>query len=367
MRLPLGSRRQRRRSHLDPGRYAAPGTAPGTLVFDPEAPPPVIRLIAYSPEAFVEVDVGDPEEVQAYLAEWPVVWVDIDGHGDGEVLGRIGEIFGLHLLALEDVVSLGQRAKVEPYEKDLFIVTRMPTAEPPLTEQVSIFLGERHVLTIQERPGDPFEGVRERIRRGRLRIRSSTPDYLVYALLDALVDSYFPVLDDLAIELERLEEEVLDSPDEGTVAAIHRVRRALVGLRRVIGPHREVLNSLLRDPTSHIRAETAVFLRDVYDHAIRIMDLLESQREIAADLMSAYMSSISNRMNEVMKVLTIVATLFIPLGFIAGVYGMNFNPDVSPWNMPELNWFLGYPFALLLMAAVAGGFLVLIWRKGWFR
>ncbi len=151
------------------------------------------------------------------------------------------------------------------------------------------------------------------------------------------------------------------------MAAIHRVRRALVGLRRVIGPHREALNSLLRDPTSHIRAETAVFLRDVYDHAIRIMDLLESQREIAADLMSAYMSSISNRMNEVMKVLTIVATLFIPLGFIAGVYGMNFNPDVSPWNMPELDWFLGYPFALLLMAAVAGGFLVLIWKKGWFR
>lgn len=367
MRLPHGSRRQKRRSHLDPGRYAAPGTAPGTLVFDPEAPPPTIRLIAYSSEAFVEVEVQDPEEVRSYLDEWPVVWVDVSGHGDGEALGKIGEIFGLHLLAMEDVVSLGQRAKVEPYEEDLFIVARMPMAEPPLTEQISIFVGERHVLTIQERLGDVFDGVRERIRKGRLRIRSSTPDYLAYALLDALIDSYFPILDDLSLELERLEEEVLDTPDETTVAAIHRVRRALVSLRRAVGPHRELLNALLRDPTSHIRPDTAVFLRDVYDHVIRIIDLLESQREIAADLMGAYMSSISNRMNEVMKVLTIVATLFIPLGFIAGVYGMNFNPAVSPWNMPELNWFFGYPFALLLMVMVAGAFLVLIWRKGWFR
>ena len=348
------------------GARSAPGTAPGTLRFDSDAPRPDIQLIAYSADDLLEREIADPEEIRAELGKWPVIWVNVDGIGSGEVLGQIGEIFQLHVLAMEDVVNLGQRAKVEPYDEDLFIVAHMPTAEPPATEQVSIFLGPGWVLTIQERAGDVFEGIRDRIRTGRVRIRSSEADYLTYALLDALVDSYFPVMDKIADELEALENEVLDSPDQSTVEKIHRVRRTLVGLRRAMAPHREALNTLLRD-VSYIQSSTALFLRDTYDHAIRIMDLLESQREIASDLMSTYLSAVSNRMNEIMKVLTIVATIFIPLGFIAGVYGMNFNPEISPFNMPELNWFWGYPFALLLMAAVAGGFVILIRRRGWFR
>ena len=358
--------RRRRAAHLDIGAYSAPGTAPGSASFDPDAPWPSIKLIAYSAEELVERTIEDPQEIRAELGKWPVVWVNVDGVGHGEVLHQIGEIFQHHMLAMEDVAKVGQRAKVEPYDEDLFIVAHMPAAEPPATEQVSIFLGPGHVLTIQERAGDVFEGVRERIRKGRLRIRSSEPDYLTYALLDAIIDSYFPVLDALAGELEALEDEVLGSPDQSTVEQIHRMRRTLVGLRRTVAPHREALNTLLREE-SYIRPQTALFMRDTYDHAIRIMDLLESQREIASDLMSTYLSAVSNRMNEIMKVLTIVATIFIPLGFIAGVYGMNFNPEISPLNMPELNWFWGYPFALVLMAAVAGGFVFFIRRRGWFR
>ena len=363
--IPQG-RGRRRRAHLDPGAYSAPGTAPGTLAFDPDAPRPSLQLIAYTSDDLLEREVEDPEEIRRALAEWPVVWVNVDGVGHAEVLRQISDIFQLHMLAVEDVVSLGQRAKVEPYEEDLFIVAHMPTADLPCTEQVSMFVGKGYVLTLQEGlPGDVFASVRERIRKGRLRIRSSEPDYLMYALLDAIVDSYFPVLDALADELERLEEEVLSSPDQSTVAKIHHVRRTLIGLRRAVGPHREVLNALLRGE-SYVRAETNVFLRDVYDHAIRIIDLLEVQREIASDLMATYLSAVNNRMNEVMKVLTIVATIFIPLSFVAGLYGMNFNPDVSPWNMPELDWFLGYPFALALMVAIAAAFLGFIWRRGWF-
>ncbi len=366
MKLIPGSKRKKRRAHLDTGAYLAPGTAPGTLTFDPDAARPSIRLIAYSPDDFVEREIEDLEEIRVERGEWPVIWVNVDGVGHGEVLSQIAEIFQLHMLAVEDVVNVGQRAKVEPYDEDLFIVARMPMGEPPATEQLSIFVGPGYVLTLQEKPGDVFDAVRERIRTGRLRIRSSDPDYLTYALLDAVIDSYFPVLDALAEQLEDLEERVLDSPDKSLVSDIHRIRRTLVGLRRAVGPHREALNTLLRD-TRYIRAETAVFLRDSYDHTIRILDLLDSQREIASDLMSTYLSALSNKMNEVMKVLTIVATIFIPLGFVAGLYGMNFNPEVSPWNMPELNWFFGYPFALGLMAAVAAAFLGLVWRKGWFR
>ncbi len=360
-------RRGARRASLSPGRYSAPGTAPGTLVFDPDAPRPTIRLMAYGPEGVEEREVEEPEELEAETGNWPVVWVNVDGLGHGDVLRRLSDLFGLHPLALEDVVNVGQRAKAEAYDEDLFVIAHMPIGRPPETEQVSMFLGTGFLLTIQQKPGDVFDGVRDRIRSGKGRIRRMGPDYLAYALLDAVVDSYFPVFDALGEELEELEEAVLGSPDQSTVAEIHRLRRTLIALRRTLGPHRELVNSLLRETHPLVTTATVVFLRDVYDHIIRISDLLESSREISSDLMATYLSSVSNRMNEVMKVLTIIATIFIPLGFIAGVYGMNFNPEVSPLNMPELNWVWGYPFALSIMAGVAGVFLALIWRRGWFK
>jgi magnesium transporter len=233
------------------------------------------------------------------------------------------------------------------------------------TEQVSLFLGERFVLTFQEKPGDCLDCVRDRIRSGTGRIRQAGPDYLAYAVLDAVIDNFFPVLEGAGEYLEELEATVLSNPDEGTVSKIHGIKRQLLRLRRAVWPQREALNSMLREGTSLIAEDTKVYLRDSYDHTIQIIDLLENYREIASGLMDVYLSSVSNRMNEVMKVLTIFAAIFIPLTFIAGIYGMNFDPERSPWNMPELDWYLGYPFALGLMAAVGVGMLVYFRHKGW--
>jgi len=273
----------------------------------------------------------------------------------------------MHRLALEDVVNLGQRAKLEIYEDHVFIVMRIPAIPPETSEQISAFLGEGYVLTFQERPGDCFEPVRERIRDGKGRIRHKGPDYLAYALADAVVDSHFPVLDRLADQLDHLENEVFSSPEKDTVQRIQELKAELRDLWRAARPHRDLLNAMMHDETPFITEGAAVYLRDVLDHATQVMDLADSYREAAADLLGAYLSSVSNRMNEVMKILTIIAAVFIPLSFIAGLYGMNFDPEVSPWNMPELGWTYGYPFALSIMLACAVVMLAYFWRKGWFQ
>ena len=344
----------------------AAGQAPGVLSIDPSWPQPVLRVMAYGPDGFVDEAV-DVEQIPEYLGAWPVVWVNVDGLGDAEVLKRLGEIFSLHRLALEDVVNLGQRAKVEAYDEDLFIVARSPSTKSRGGEQLTLVLGREFVLSFQEVAGDSFDGVRERIRHGKGKIRKSGPDYLAYALLDAVVDSYFPLLEEISETLESLEQEVLASPDQGTVARIYEVKRRLLVLRRTIWPQREALSTLMRDSGDFIADETALYIRDTYDHAIRIAEMVESQRDLCSDLMATYLSVISNRMNEVMKVLSIIGTVFIPLGFIAGLYGMNFDPEASPFNMPELGWYLGYPFALMLMGSVALGLVIYFWKKGWFR
>lgn len=344
----------------------AVGTAPGTLAIDPSFRKPCIRLLAYTESDVTEAEVS-VGEIARYRRSWPVVWVDVQGLGDETVLRELGELFALHKLALEDVVSLGQRAKVEPYDEDLFIVARMPLDETGATEQLSIFVGKDFVLTFQEHLGDCFEAVRERARQGKGRIRLAGAGYLAYALLDSVIDSYFPVLEKVAERLEELEEEVLDGPERSTVGQIHHIRRELNELRRAIWPHRDAVNTLLREPSPFISQETSIYLRDCYDHTIRVAEMIEGQREFCADLMATYLSAVSNRMNEVMKVLAIMGATFIPLSFIAGLYGMNFDAQVSPWNMPELGWYLGYPFALTLMVLTAVGLLTYFWKKGWFR
>jgi len=344
----------------------AAGRAPGVLSIDPSWPSPVLRLMAFGPDGYVEQEIG-VDEVEEHLGTWPVVWINVDGLGDESTLSRLGEIFSLHRLALEDVVNLGQRAKVEAYEEDLFIVARAPGTDLSSGEQVTMFLGPRFVLSFQERAGDNFDGIRERVRHGKGKIRKSGPDYLVYALVDAVIDSYFPVLEGISEALEVVEQEVLGSPDQRTVSHVYAIKRRLLDLRRSITPHREALNSLIRDPGDQIRDETALYFRDTYDHTMRIAEMVDSQRDLCSDLMATYLSVASNRMNEVMKVLSIIGTIFIPLGFIAGVYGMNFDPDASAFNMPELGWYLGYPFALLLMGTTALGLLIYFWKKGWFK
>ncbi len=347
-------------------KLTAPGAAPGTLVHDPAAPASQLMVMAYSADDLAESRVDSVEAITAYREKWPTVWVHVEGVGDLDSLRHLGQMFGIHPLVLEDVVNLGQRAKVEPYHDQLFVVARAPLAPDGFdTRQVSLVLGKGFVLTLTPEPIGCFEQVRERLRKGRGRIRGSAADYLLYALLDAVVDSYFPVLESTAESLEQLEELVMGGQDPGAPHQIHGMKGALLSLRRDAWPHREMFAAMIRDADEMITPETGLFLRDCQDHTVQIIELIEAYREVCSDLVNTYLSSVSNRMNEVMKVLTIIATIFIPLGFIAGLYGMNFDTGISAFNMPELGWRWGYPICLGFMALVAGGLLYFFKRKGW--
>lgn len=348
-------------------RRTPPGAPPGTLITDPSAPRPMMTVLAYGPHEFVEQSVSDPQQIRDFLGKWPVVWINVEGIGDAATITKLGELFGLHRLALEDVLHTHQRPKVEQYGDHLFIVTRMArTGDQLETEQLSLFLGKNFVLTFQEgAPGDCLDPIRERIRKKGGRIREAGLDYLAYALLDAVVDAYFPILEQFGDQLGELEDEIVRKSLPGTIARIYAIKRNLLTLRRAIWPQRETLGALLREETPRISSETRIYLRDCYDHVTQIIDLVETYRELGADLTDIYLSSVSNRTNEIMRVLTVITTIFIPLTFIVGIYGMNFNTEISPWNMPELNWHWGYPFVLLLMFSIAVGQLVFFRRRGW--
>lgn len=349
-------------------RRTPPGTPPGTLVADPESLHPKIRTMAYGSNEVVEQALSHPRQIQGLLDKWPVLWIDVEGLGDADTIRILGEVLGLHRLALEDVLDVHQRPKIEQYPGYYFIVAQMVALEEHFeTEQLNLFLGKNFVLTFREgKPGDAFESIQERVRKKHGRIRDSGVDYLAYALLDAVVDRYFPILEQYGERLENLEDEIVSRPSGDIVARIHEIRRHLLTLRRAVWPQRETFNALLREETSSlVTGETRLHLRDCYDHTAQLIDLIETYRELGADLTDVYLSSISNRTNEIMRVLTVIATIFIPLTFIAGVYGMNFNTRVSPWNMPELDWFWGYPLALMVMFVVAVGQLIFFRRKGW--
>jgi magnesium transporter len=347
-------------------RHAPPGSPPGSVVVDPRAARPVIDVIAFGDERVEERRLDGPEQALGYVGQWPVTWINVSGLGDAATLEALGKAFGLHRLALEDVVNVHQRAKVEQYGDRLFIVARMPRGgDRRDTEQVSLFLGPNFVLTFLEDPGDCFDAVRNRIRQDRGRIRECGADYLAYALLDAVVDAYFPVLERYGERLDELEEEALNRRGRDTINRIHAIKTELLILRRAIWPHREAFNALVRDANPLIHAETRVYLRDCYDHTVQMIDLVEMYRELGSDLRDLYLTSVSNRMNEIMKVLTVITTIFMPLTLITGLYGMNFDTSVSPWNMPELEWYWGYPAVLAAMAAVTVTMLTIFWIKGW--
>ena len=325
-----------------------------------------MNVISYGPQGLVEQKIASPDEARKLLGQNPVLWLNVDGLGDVRTLQELAQIFDIHPLAMEDVVNVHQRAKVDEYGERTFIVTHMVFLDDHFeTEQVSLVLGPDFLVTFQERPGwDCLEPVRERIRKSANQMRDSGAGYLAYAIIDAVIDHYFPVLEAYGERLELLEDRIISDPDRTVVAEIHNVKRELLQLRRAIWPQREALNSLVRDEIPHISAETRLYFRDCYDHAVRIIDLVETYREVCSDLMDLYLSSISNRMNEIMKVLTVISTLFIPLTFVVGVYGMNFN-TAFPWNMPELNWPFGYPLCLAVMAVIAVAQLIFFRRKGW--
>ncbi|MDX2229992.1 MAG: magnesium/cobalt transporter CorA [Leptolyngbyaceae cyanobacterium bins.349] len=352
--------------------YDNPGDLPGTLDIDPDAPIPVIVLIDYNEAKAIRQELETPEECTAYLDTNSVSWVDVKGLGSEDILQRLGHVFNLHPLVLEDIVNVPQRPKVEEHGDQLLIIARMVTLHEDdhtfESEQVSLILGKHYLLTVQEEPRyDCFGPIRERIRTGKGSIRKSGPDYLAYALIDSIIDGFFPVLEAYGEQLEALEDEVVDNPNRATLQKIHDIKRELLTLRRAIWPQRDLINALIRDGSALLSPEVLIYLRDCYDHAIQVLDMVETYREIASSLMDVYLSSVSNRMNEIMKFLTVISVIFIPLTFIAGVYGMNFNPEKSPFNMPELNWYFGYPFSLSFMAAIAGGLIYTFWRKGWFE
>lgn len=371
----MGSRYRRRRKKTPSLKQpdVTAQTPPGGPVPEPapvEAKPSTVELFAYGPHDMVEDPNATVEAIQNAVAHWPVTWVNIDGTGDGALVRRIGELFQLHELALEDILNLHQRAKVEEYDSFLFIVLRMAAWEQDhLTqEQLCIVVGENFVLTFQESAGgDPLLPVRERIRRKWGHIRTAGPDYLMYALVDAVVDGYFPVLESLGEALEELEDEILEKYDQLTPARILELKRDVITVRRAIWPAREALNVLIRDDLRGVEPKTKIYLRDCYDHVVRIIDLIETQREICSDLMDLFLSSTSNRMNEVMKVLTTITLLFMPPTLVAGIYGMNFNTQISPYNMPELNWPYGYFFSLLVMLSSALIVLSFARWRGWLR
>lgn len=363
------ARKLHRKKHRHPRfrRQTKPGAMPGTVLSTAGAAKPKIYVMAYGPDKLVEQQVSDPAEASSIRVSHAVTWINVDGVGDAATIKQFGEVFHLHSLALEDVVNTHQRAKVEAYDDHLFIVVRIASySEQQLeTEQVSIFLGKDYVLTFQEdREGDCFEPVRQRLRQATGRIRSVGADSLAYALIDAAIDGYFPVVDHFADYLDALEDDITTHARPATIGKLHAIRNDFLLLRRCVRPHREALNELIRDEHPLIKNDTRLFLRDCYDHTVQLIDLLEVYRESCSDLRDYYLSIVSNRMNEIMKVLTIIATIFIPLSFIAGVYGMNFDTH-SNWNMPELRWKYGYVFAWSVMLIVAAGLVGFIRRKGW--
>ncbi|MCA9236224.1 MAG: magnesium/cobalt transporter CorA [Planctomycetales bacterium] len=343
-----------------------PHTRPGTLIIPGGAKASKLRVTAYGPQQIVDRRDASLADVTELLGKHPVTWIDATGLGDIELIAALGKQLGLHPLSLEDLVNIPQRSKVDVYPDHLYVVTQIPSYLERLSaEQLSIFIGKGFVLSWREGGGNCFEGVRKRIEVAGGVTRSAGVDYLLYVLLDAAIDCYYPVMERFGDELDDFDERVDVGPDPELLNRIHHVRRDVRRLRRIVWPLREAVDSLMRQQEWLSTPETIIHLRDCHDHTVQIIDTLESVRDACADLRDYYATSISNRTNDIMKVLTVIATVFMPLSFIAGLYGMNFNTHVSPWNMPELGWRFGYPWALGLMGGVTVGQLIFFWRKGW--
>lgn len=356
-------------------RKRVPGAPPGMLHESPDTPaqPPVIKLIEYDAGSLEERVITDVAECLPHLTNDRVTWINIDGLGDVNVLRVLGKHFNLHPLALEDVVDVGQRPKVEQYDDYLFIVAHMArlTAEKKVAaEQVSMFLGKSFLITLQEEAEfDVFEPVRLRIRTASGQLRRLGNDYLAYALLDSIIDHYYPVLESLGNEIDQIEDELAQDPLKRPVGSLHEYKRQLSRIRRWVWPLRDVVNSLLHEETGLISPNTKVYLRDCYDHTVQLMDLVESYRDVLSGLTEIHISSVGLRTNEIMRVLTVVTSVFIPLTFIAGVYGMNFasekNGQKLPWNMPELYHPYGYVICLLVMLLIAVAQLLYFRKRRW--
>ncbi len=342
-----------------------PGSSPGTIVHTGLQKVEQVRIsfIDYDSAELRERRMESIEECFPLRDRQTVTWINVDGLHNVALIESLGKHFGLHPLVLEDIAAVNQRPKMEEYDDYLYIVLHMLDFDSErkhvLHEQLSLVLGANFVLTFQERIGDVFDPVRERLRSAKGRIRTRGPDYLAYALIDAVVDSYFTLLERIGDHVEELDESVMEAPTEATLHRIHALKREMLFMRRTVWPVREVAAQLYRSEHALIQDETKVYLRDVYDHSVQSLDTVETLRNVTAGLTDLYLSSVGQRQNEVMKVLTIMASIFIPLTFLAGVYGMNFK------YMPELEVPWAYPALLAAMAAVAAGMSWYFKRRGW--
>jgi magnesium transporter len=342
-----------------------PGLAPGTLVHvgEKKVEKIRIRMIDFDVTNLEERELESVDECFPYVDKPTVTWINIDGLHDVDIIEKIGRNFDLHALVLEDILHTDQRPKVEDFDDYIFIIAKMLSYDEEedqlKAEQFSLVLGQNYIITFQEKVGDVFELVRDRLRKGKGRIRKRPSDYLAYALIDAVVDNYFLVLEKIAERVESLEEELVANPTPRTLQTIHNLKRELIFLRKSVWPLRELIGGLERGESSIIDEKTTIFLRDVYDHTIQVIDTVETLRDMVSGMLDVYLSSISNRMNEVMKVLTIIATIFIPMTFIAGIYGMNFE------FMPELKWHYGYHLVWVIIIAIAVIMLFYFRRKKW--
>jgi magnesium transporter len=341
------------------------GLSPGTLIHigDRKVEKTKITLMNYDEAHLEERELPSISEPLPLKDQTTVTWINVDGLHEVDVIAKLGGLLNIHPLTQEDVLNTGQRPKAEGYDEYIYVVFKMlyynNGTDEIRSEQVSLVLGSSFLISFQEATGDVFDIVRERIRKSKGRIRKVGADYLAYALMDAVVDHYFVILEKIGERLEIIEQEVVEGPGPQTLAKLHDLKREMIYFRRQIWPTREILNTLVKEESAFITDSTKIFFRDVYDHTIQVIDTLESFRDLASGMLDVYLSTISNRMNEIMKVLTIIATIFIPMTFIAGIYGMNFK------YMPELEWHWAYPMLWLILIGLFVGMLAWFRHKKW--
>lgn len=341
------------------------GKSPGTLIHigKKKMEKSSIQLMDYNEKQLNEKEIKNIQEVFSLKDTANVSWINVNGIHDSKLIEDIGNNFGFHALVLEDILNTNQRPKLEDFDSYLFLVLKMISYNGEKNElnveQVSFVLGKNFVFSFQEKEGDVFDSVRERIKENKGKIRKLNSDYLLYALIDSIVDSYFSVLEKTGEEVELLEEKVMKNPNPAELNTIYKLKHDLIFLRKAVWPLREVINALQRGESKLISKQTLIYLRDIYDHTIQVIDSVETFRDMVSGLLDVYLSSISNKMNEVMKVLTVIATIFIPLTFIAGVYGMNFR------YMPELDWEWSYPIIWIVMLLIGASMFLFFRRKKW--
>ena len=360
--LPHAKKRRIRKA-----KHSPIGASPGTLVADPTAAPPKLTLTLIAPDRWEEVSDATLDDVRKRRGDWPLVWLDCAGLADVGLIAEIGRLFSLHPLALEDTVNTSQRPKVDFFEQHAFAVMRMiDDVDAHRYEQVSLHFGDGFVVTFQEHEGDPFDPVRRRIESSatnRLRTRGS--DYLAYALMDAMVDSYFLPVEKASDAIVQIEDALFGAPERRQARDLQELRRRVTGLKQALWPLRDAIAGLIRSDVRFVGAETRLYLNDTLDHIVRLIEMVETQRDTLTGLIDMHLSLLQARTNDVVGFLTIVSVIFIPLTFLAGIWGMNFDPQASPWNMPELLSYYGYPIALGAMLGVAVAMVLFFRWKKW--